>query len=581
MENLKYTDILKLNKELASKIMSTPYEIGILSNVTINPLKEVLEYSCRIEQIEPNIEIGNFDNIVQDSIVFNKKKLVIIFYETLNIVDQLNGFFEDLDDETLNHLKQRLFSEFNIIFENLKTTPSVIFNLFSDAYFQFGLQQQTRVSVFVKDLNDYLSANAPSNFKLKSIDQIYKLLGFKQCFDQRFYLSSKAPYTVNFFREYSSSIQNELIKNNGKIKKAIVFDCDNTLWKGIIGEDGIDGIDMSSDSKQGSVYRRIQQIAVFLSKKGVIIGLCSKNNETDVLDVIRTHKDIVLKEENIVIYKINWSDKASNLRQIAGDLNIGIDSLIFVDDSSFEINLIKAQIPEILCIQVPKVISEFPALLLENAFKYFNLSVNSDDLKKTEMYKKDFLRESTKSSFSSIEGYLASLEIEIHISENDPAYIPRVAQLTQKTNQFNLTTKRYTETEIKSFVDSGRSIVYALFVRDKFGDSGLTGACILIENENNPSEVKIDTLLMSCRIIGRNIEYSFVGYVIKNIIGKGYKNILASYCLTKKNAQVATFYEGLGFQNTEVSIDSKLYHLNPANYSSPNFDYITINHQTT
>lgn len=575
MENLKYTEILKLNKELIGKIKSKPYNIGVLSNVTINSFREILEYNCRYNNIEPTIEIGNFDNIVQDSAVFNKKDLVIIFYDVLNIVDQVSDFFEDIDDEKYNNLKQKLYTEIDIIFDNLKNTSAVIFNSFSASYFNNNFASTTKIESFVKDLNIYVEEKKKNNISIINIDKLFIEVGIKNAIDYRFYNSSKAPYTFTFLKSYVAAIEIHILKNNGKLKKAIIFDCDNTLWKGIIGEDGMKNIDMSSNSKFGKPFNRIQQIAVYLSKRGIIVGICSKNNEQDVIDVFQNHPDMVLKEEHIVIKKVNWIDKASNLRAIAEELNIGIDSLVFVDDSNFEINLVKEQLPEVLTIQVPTNSTDYPDLLLKNIYTYFNLSLNSDDARKTEMYKQQFERENSKSAFTSIDDYLSSLEIKLDILKNDNTHTPRISQLTQKTNQFNLTTERYTETQIEQFTTT--ELVYAMFVKDKFGDNGLTGICIAKKDSNNLNNVIIDSLLMSCRIIGRNIEFAFLNYIINDLQHYGYTSITALYKPTKKNAQVEDFYEKMGF-NLEQKIDNnKEYSLNIDNFVPKKLDYIKIN----
>jgi len=576
MENLKYTEILQLNKALVGKIEAKPYRVGILSNVTVNTFKEILEYSCRINQIEPNIEIGNFDNIVQDSATFKNKDLVIIFYDMLNVVDNVSSFFEDMEDSMYNDLKNKLFSEIDIIFGNLSSTASVIFNSFSSAYFVSGYSTNSKLENFVKELNAYVEEKKAKNVSVINIDKIYNQIGIKQAIDYRFYNSSKAPYTFNFFKSYLNAVENVILKNTGKLKKAIIFDCDNTLWKGIIGEDGMEGIDMSATSGYGKFYNAIQQMAVFLSKRGVIVGLCSKNNEADVIEVLKSHKDMVLKEEHIVLHKINWQDKASNLRNIAAELNIGIDSLVFVDDSSFEINLIKEQVPEVLAIQVPTNISEYPNILLNTIYKYFNLVLNADDAKKTEMYKQQFQREHAKNAFGNIEDYLASLEIELKILKDDPAYIPRISQLTQKTNQFNLTTYRYTETQVEQFMSDPKQFVFAMFVKDKFGDNGLTGVCIVKEDEKDPKTANIDSLLMSCRIIGRNIEYVYMNTIIKNIADRGYETLMAKFIPTKKNAQVESFYENVGLKLIETKDGSKSYSLNIKNFEAKNVDYIKV-----
>ncbi len=577
MENLKYTEILQLNKALTGTITSKPYEIGILSNVTVNSFQEVLEYSCRLNQIEPKVEIGNFDNIVQESAVLKNKDLIIIFYDVLNIVDQVSEFFEDIDQEKYNNLKYKLFTEIDIILENLKNTAAVVFNSFSSAYYSHNNFYVSKIETFVNELNTYLEQKKSINVNIINIDKHYTHIGFKHSIDYRFYHSSKAPYTLSFLKSYVNSIEPIILKNNGKLKKAIIFDCDNTLWKGVVGEDGIEGIDMSPTSKFGKFYHFVQRIAVFLSKRGVIIGLCSKNNEQDVLDVLRNHKDMILNEDHIVIKKINWLDKASNLRAIAAELNIGIDSLIFIDDSNFEINLIQEQVPEIFTIQVPTLISDYPDLVFKYANKYFNLAMNGEDANKTEMYKQQFERENSKTAFRSIEDYLASLEIELNIDKNDELQIPRIAQLTQKTNQFNLTTKRYTESQIQQFVSNIKYEVYAMSVKDKFGDNGLTGVCIAYEDEKNHNNVKIDTFLMSCRIIGRNIEFVYLNYIINDLVKKGYQTITADYIPTKKNGQVEYFYDNVGFKLVEKKEEARHYLLDISNFVPKHVDYITIN----
>jgi FkbH-like protein len=575
MENLKYTEILQLNKALVGTISSKPYKIGVLSNVTVNSFKEVIEYSCRLNQIEPCVEFGNFDNIVQDSAIFKRKDLVIIFYDMLNVVDQVSDFFEDIDDEKYDGLRSKLFSEIDFIFENLNSTASVIFNTFSSAYYQTNVQV-SRIETFVKELNAYLEQKKASNVAIVNIDKIFTNIGIWQSIDYRFYHSSKAPYTFAFLKKYVSAIENIVLRNNGKLKKAIIFDCDNTLWKGVIGEDGLDNIDMSPDSKSGTFYHMVQQIAVYLSKRGVIVGICSKNNEKDVLDVFKNHKDMVLKEAHIVIKKINWEDKASNLIAIGNELNIGLNSLVFVDDSNFEINLIKENVPEIHTIQVPANIAEYPELILKNVFTYFNLRLNSDDAKKTEIYKQQFIREKSKETFSSIDDYLASLEIEITVLKNDLSQVPRIAQLTQKTNQFNLTTYRYTERQIQQFMEEENYDVYSMFVKDKFGHNGLTGVCITRQDQNNLSNRIIHSLLMSCRIIGRNIEFVYVSHIISDLICRGYQTVSAEFIPTSKNGQVENFYEAIGFTLIDNNQESRQYSLNMANFTPSKVDYIKI-----
>lgn len=241
---------------------------------------------------------------------------------------------------------------------------------------------------------------------------------------------------------------------NGNTKKAIIFDCDNTLWGGVIGEDGIDNIEMSPNSQKGVIFSEIQSLALALSKKGVIIGLCSKNNYLDVENVFLSHPNIVLLKKYITIEKINWLDKVTNLKNIASELNIGLDSIVFVDDSSFEINLVNEQLPEVRTIQVPKKLYLYPRILRNSIDLFFSISEAEEDKKKLKMYKNQKKRLSSKKKYTSIKDYLKSLHIQITIYLNNISLIPRISQMTQKTNQFNLTTKRYSENDIENFFNN-------------------------------------------------------------------------------------------------------------------------------
>jgi len=572
MENLKYTEILRLNAKLALQSKGKVYRIGILANVTVNPIKEILEYNCRAHEIEPLLEIGNFDNIVQDSAAGGDKDLVIVIYDLFALIDKQQYF----GPRTFDSLLEQICLEIDTIFNNLRQQAAVVFNLFSAAGFAPGYGTYTLAEQLADRLNQYLKDKCPSNTILLDIDKIISRLGVKQALDMRFYYSSKAPYSISFLKEYVLALQPQLLKQNGKLKKALIFDCDNTLWKGIIGEDGIDGIEYAKSTVPGRYFAEVQQLAARLSEQGVLIGLCSKNNPEEVKEVLQKN-DALLRPEHIVIQKVNWQDKANNLAAIAAELNIGTDSLVFVDDAPFEINLIKEKLPEVLTFQVPEVLMEYSYQLEALVNRYFNTHPNKEDAAKTRMYKEQSEREASKNAFASIDDYLASLEIKLSISLDNIDQIARVAQLTQKTNQFNLTTIRYTENEIAQLMQSADSFVYALSVNDKFGDSGLTGVCIVRGDSKNTSTARIDTLLMSCRIIGRNIEHVFFNYIVNHLKKEGYKTLEATYVPTRKNMQVADFYKMKGMQRKDMHSDNNVeYTMDLADFTPSKYNYITI-----
>jgi FkbH-like protein len=576
MEDLKYTEILKLNKELAIDNYSSNFSAKILSNVTVNSFKEIFEYSLRLKKINPVIDIGNFDNIVQDSVNSSKQNLVFVFYDVLNIVDSISSYFESLEEDSILELKHKIISEIDLILDNLKNTPTVIFNTFSTAAIVSPYVNSTKLEKFVLELNNYLYNSSAKNLVLVNIDKIVNNLGRSQAFDFRFYQSSKAPYTIAFFKTYICAIESTILKVTGKLKKAIIFDCDNTLWKGVVGEDGLENIQMSANSAIGKAFYDIQCIAKHLSKNGILVGLCSKNNLSDVDEVINNHKDMVLSNEDIIIKKVNWNDKATNLQEIASELNIGVDSLLFIDDSDYEINLVKERLPELKTFQVPKNSYLYKNELLDFIYLNTSLVVSAEDLKKTEQYKEQLVREIDKSNFDSMDSYISSLKIKLDIQKDNESQIPRVSQLTQKTNQFNLTTYRYTETEIEEYMLNDTTHVFTSSVSDKFGDSGLTVVCIVVVDKDK-SLAKIDTLLMSCRIIGRNIEFVFMDNVFQFLKSFGIKTIHSEYIKTAKNNQVSDFYDKLGFTVNLEEVGQKVYLLDLSKYQNSTIDYIEIN----
>jgi FkbH-like protein len=363
---------------------------------------------------------------------------------------------------------------------------------------------------------------------------------------------------------------------NGKTKKALIFDCDNTLWKGILGEDGFNNIEMSAMTKDGVVFSEIQAMALALNRQGILIGLCSKNNPRDVDEVIKSHPDMQLREKHITINKSNWSDKVSNLKEIAQELNIGLDSLVFVDDSSFEVNLIREHLPEITVLQVPERLYVYPKMLRENFGLFYNLSFTAEDRKKIDMYRQQVKRETVKKKFTDIEDYLASLELKITIHLDDESIVPRMSQMSQKTNQFNLTTKRYTEDNIKNFIENDASKAFTFSVTDKFGDSGVTGLCI-INIDDDSKAADIDTLMMSCRIIGRNLEYAFIDYIIDVLKENKINNVKAKYIRTQKNEQVKEFYDNCSFSLIESTDTVRNYTLDISNYEPKQLNYIEVN----
>jgi len=575
MMELKYSEILRLNKEISTNLKSKLSCISILSNITIHQIKEILEYSLRSDGINANVDIGNYDNIVQDSQKYKGSNTVIIFWEVSNIIDGLQYKIELLNNDQFDEIQGKIKSEIDLVLKNIEKASLVLINTFTSLPFSCSNVRKDNLNELSLQLNYYLEEKIPYNARLVDLEKVIASVGVSKSLDMRYFYSSKALYTIDFFKAYAEFIKPFIMSANGKAKKALIFDCDNTLWKGILGEDGFDNIDMSTTTKDGSVFAEIQSMALALNRQGILVGLCSKNNPGDVDEVIESHPDMQFRNEHITINKSNWSDKVSNLKEIATELNIGLDSLVFIDDSTFEVNLIREQLPEVTVLQVPEKLYEYPSLMRKNMGLFYNLSFTAEDKKKIEMYKQQVKRETIKKEFTGIEDYLASLELKMTIFENDEAIIPRMSQMSQKTNQFNLTTKRYSEGDIQNFINDFNSEVYAFSLSDKFGDSGITGLSIVTVN-GKIETAEIDTLLMSCRVIGRNIEYTFMDYIIGKIKEKNKSNLKAKYIKTQKNEQVKEFYNRCSFSLAESTDTVRNYTLDINNYKPKQLNYIEI-----
>ena len=571
---MKFTEILKQNRELGAQLDGRKYNIAAISNITINQLKDVLEYTLRIEGIPANVEIGDYDSIVQDSMRFSDADAVIVVWEACNLIDGLNDKIFLMSEGEIDSLVEKIENEMSLLLTNLKSVPLVLVNKFSAALFENNPLVREPLSRLSMRLNEILENSVSKNCLIINTDSVLMEVGRRQALDLRMYQSSKALYSLDFIRQYCSAIKPVFKAITGRVKKVLVLDCDNTLWHGILGEDGEDGIQLNNNTLAGKAFKEVQTIVKGIQKEGVLIVLCSKNNSYDVERVLSNHADMLIRDSDIVAKMINWDDKATNMRALAKDLNLGLDSFVFVDDSAFEIGLIQKELPMVMCIKVPDNLSEYPSVIRQLRQEFFTLSKSAEDSRKTEMYKQAQLRSHQPVKFSSTEDYLASLELKTSILWNEEVPVARASQMTQKTNQFNLTTKRLTEAEIAATIQDSCSLTAAFSVGDKYGDYGISGLIIIKRHHKDSKTALLDTFLMSCRVIGRNVEYAIFDKIIHRVKESGFRELHAKYIATAKNKQVENFYDILGFTLCGEQPEVKEYKLTLNNYEFQNIPYI-------
>ncbi len=403
-----------------------------------------------------------------------------------------------------------------------------------------------------------------SNFYLFDLADTIAEVGRRQFYSNKMWYMSSMPYSRDGLNTVSKEIDRALDAAFTPRRKIIALDLDNTLWGGVVGEDGVEGIELS-DHKEGQRYYDFQRQLLEMKKRGTILGIVSKNNEEDAEAAIREHPAMLLRDDDFVSRKINWENKAVNLKAMEAELNMTEGGFVFIDDNPVERETVKGECPEMLVPDFPEDTTQ----LLEFAEEIWldhcrPLRVLSEDLKKTQMYQTEAKRKQELNQSLNLDDYIAKLEITADIHRMRPEELDRVAQLVNKTNQFNVTTKRYTRDEIEAIAKTPGNAVYVVYSSDKYGDSGLISVVIL---KSMTEAIRIDTFLMSCRVMGRKLE----NVIINELAAKIGKKIVGEYCPTAKNAPVKDLYERLGFTKISEDDGHGLYEMDGANYTKKEY----------
>ena len=389
-------------------------------------------------------------------------------------------------------------------------------------------------------------------------------VGRKQFYSNKMWYMSSMPYSRDGLNAVSNEIDRILGAAFTTRKKIIALDLDNTLWGGVIGEDGVDGIELS-DHKEGQRYYDLQRQLLEMKNRGIVLGIVSKNNEEDAEAAIRNHPAMLLRDDDFVSRKINWENKALNLKAMEGELNLTEGGFIFVDDNPVERETVKGECPDMLVPDFPEDTTELLSFAEDIWFDYCRpLRVLGEDLKKTQMYQNEAKRKQELESSLNLDDYIAKLEMVVDIHRMRDTELERVVQLINKTNQFNVTTKRYTQAEIEDIAADPNNVIYVVYSSDKYGDSGLISVIILIGSE---VDVRIDTFLMSCRVMGRKLE----DVILNELVAKYQRKMIGEFIPTAKNAPVSELFDKLGFSQVSDDNGHKVYELDGTGYEKKEF----------
>ncbi len=571
------SEYLSLSEKLDPNTYDKQIKIGFLSSFTINGLPEVLKIKCNEMQISCQTYLSEYNQYNQEILDSNSQLYKFqpdIAFLLLDIRSILGDFFYfpyGLDQEKKkDFIEEKVLELVNLatIFAKNSSSKLIIPNLhipffspygiaestsefgFHDAIFHFNrvLKEKTQGldSIFLFDFNGFVTKHGEDNI-----------------FNYKNYFFGDIKISLNFIPFLGELLMSYVIAFLGITKKCIVLDLDNTLWGGIVGEDGFDGIQIGPQPP-GNSFVEFQKHLKALSQRGIILAINSKNNLDDAMNVIEHHPHMILKKDDFSCIVINWGDKVQNMREIAKQLNIGLDSLVFFDDDAVNREYVRRELPQVHVPELSSDPSEYAKTLLSlNDFSTFQIT--SEDITRKKMYVQQKQRSELQNSSSNLIDFLKTLNLRVIIKKADNFTIPRISQLTLKTNQFNLTTKRYQKDEIEKFSTDDNMLIGSAQVIDKFGDNGITGVFIIKKEKSK--EWILDSFLLSCRIIGRQIENVIMNYIFEQAKRNGVEIVKAQFIPTEKNSLIQNFLPSCGFQKEG---DFWIYRVeNP--FKSPNF----------
>ena len=553
---------LKQDKEGFTKIKvailgdsSTQFINTALKGYGIEEKLDIEVYEADYDMINQEIYnlASNLYTFLPDFVIIipSSEKLLQQFYK--KSLGERSTFAEHQKDEYLNL--------YEILQTNLKTKVLLFnFPFINDSVFgHFSNKVSTSFPYQLRKLNFELMELAVDvgNLFIFDIAAIQARYGLDKRFETKFYVNAKMVFSLEILPLLAKELTDIILAIKGtKLRKCLILDLDNTTWGGVIGDDGMEGIQIG-DFGIGKAFTELQSWAKELKKRGVILCVCSKNTDHIAREPFEKHPDMVLRLADISVFVANWENKADNIRYIKKILNIGYDAMVFLDDNPFERNLVRTELPAVTVPELPKDPADYV-----NYVRSLNLfetaSFSGEDNKRTKRYQEEANRVSTKQSFKSIDGYLQSLEMKANAGAFTDFSLPRIAQLTQRSNQFNLRTIRFTEEDIRRMQKEDNYITFQVALADKYGEYGLISVVI---GEKRGDELFLNTWIMSCRVLKRDVEKFVLNQLVNSCKQEGITQIIGEYIPTAKNGIVKDHYKNLGFKEKETYwyLDIKTY----------------------
>ena len=546
----------------------TRLRIAVLRSYTIEPLVPLLRADALSHGIDLAVHVGAFNAYPQEvhdpggRVYQFQPEVIWLAVQTRDVLPELWNNCVEPESAALAGMVDRTRAEFHGLVNAIRSYSQahVVLNTFDLPPFPGDgtLDSQKNISQAeaLRTLNREIVRICSEQRGVYVFDYDASVARFGRLgwYDEAKWLSIRMPFRADALAHLASEYMRVLLPLAGRVCKALAVDLDNTMWGGVVGEDGPEGIKLGPDYP-GSAFVEFQRALLDLHKRGVILAICSKNNPSDALEVLSHHPAMLLRPHHFAATRINWKNKAQNLREIAAELNIDTSALAFLDDDPKERGEIRALMPEVCVIDLLANPAGY-ALTLRNQPVFERLAVSAEDKLRSAHYHAERKRAEMKTSSASLEDYYSSLLIKVEIREADSVPLARVAQLTQKTNQFNLTTKRYGEQQIAGFAAQQGWKIYSLSASDRLGEYGLVGVAIVLQQAQI---CEIDSFLMSCRAMGRGIETAFIAHIAADCSQRGARSLRGWFVPTAKNAPASEFYPSHHFQLVDENNGARLF----------------------
>lgn len=532
--------------------------LAILGGYSLYPLHEFIEHLCETNRLAVELWQGDYDNYISE-IMDEGSGLYAFAPEVVFILPAERrcthtGRLTDPRDLQQAEAQQVVDSLLQLAGQiNKRTHAEVIMtNFMLPAWHDLGtLRTRTLGSdwSFRKWVNLELGLAAPSYLHICDWEFLASRIGGLAARDERSWFESKQPCSPQMLVELAREATHLIRSLKQAPKKVLVLDLDNTLWGGVVADDGLEGIELGDTSARGEAFKAFQKYIVSIKQRGVLLGVCSKNDLARAAEPFEKHPDMILRMEDIVSFKANWEPKSENLRAMARELNLGLDSFVFVDDNPAEVEIVRQFAPEVTTILLGADPAEYVRQLADCRL-FEPRSITTEDTERTSQYRSDAQRKALEASVTDMDSYLRSLEMEAIINEFTSVDIPRLSQLINKSNQFNLTTRRRSEADVASVINDPNFVSYSVRLKDRFGDHGLISIVI---GKKNGETMEIDTWLMSCRVLKRQVEEEVLNELARLAIARHCNRLAGIYLPTPKNEMVRDFYGRMGFTLTSES----------------------------